>query len=50
MHKDIERMVSSRHGNAIPDHNRAMNIVDPAFNVGDFVLVCYATNRGHKLH
>jgi len=49
VHKDVERSVSRRREHAIAAHNKATNIINPSFEVGDFVLVRRANTRGHKL-
>lgn len=49
MHKEVSYLVSKRRERAIAAHNKATNIVSPAFEVGDLVLVRRATDRGHKL-
>ncbi len=49
VHKDVERSVSIRRERAIAAHNKATNIINPSFEVGDFVLVRRANTRGHKL-
>lgn len=49
IHKDVERLVSKRREQAVAKHNLSTNIVLPSFNVGDFVVVRRASDRGHKL-
>jgi len=49
IHKDVQDLVTKRRAQAIDKHNKATNIVSPSFQVGDFVLVRRATDRGHKL-
>jgi len=49
VHKDVEHSVSLRRERSIAAHNRATNIVTPSFQIGDFVLVRRANERGHKL-
>lgn len=49
MHKEVEERVSSQRKNAIERHNRATNLQQPNFNIGDLVLVRRSNKNGHKL-
>ena len=49
LHKDVSEKVSRRRRKAIAAHNKATNIVEPRFEICDFVLVRRAVDRGHKL-
>ena len=49
MHKDVEILVSARRKKEIAAHNKKVNLIQPNFCVGDFVLVRKARNSGHKL-
>lgn len=49
MHKDTARRVSERRQRAIDAHNKATNLQQPNFTVGDFVLVRRREKTAHKL-
>lgn len=49
MHKDVSEKVTNRRKKAVATHNKATNIVEPKFELGDIVLVRRAVDRGHKL-
>lgn len=49
LHKDVAAKVSNRRKKAISAHNKSTNIIEPKFEIGDFVLVRRAVDRGHKL-
>jgi len=47
--RSILSATRARRESAISAHNKATNIIHPSFEVGDFVLVRRANDRGHKL-
>ena len=49
MHKAVDTRVSNRRKKSIASHNKATNIIEPKFEIGDIVLVRRAVDRGHKL-
>ena len=49
VHRDVSWSVSLQHERSIATHNGATNIVTPAFEIRDFVLVRHSDDRGHKL-
>lgn len=49
MHKDVAKKIRHRRKKAIAAHNKATNIVEPRFEIGDHVLIRRARERGHKL-
>lgn len=49
IHKDVSEKVSHRRKTGIASHKKSTNVVEPRFEVGDFVLVRRAFDRGHKL-
>lgn len=49
MHKTLSERMRANRERHIRSHNKRTNIVEPSFNIGDFVLVRKAQNKGHKL-
>lgn len=49
LHKDVNTRIDARRRRAIDAHNAATNIIQPHFEVGDFVIVCKAARPPHKL-
>ena len=49
MHKDVQEKINKKRLSEIQRHNNNTNIVSPSFNIGDFVIVRRATDKGHKL-
>jgi len=49
MHKTTTEKVSKSREKKIKMHNQKTNIISQTFNLGDFVLVRKAQNKGHKL-
>ena len=50
MHKETAARVTKARRKQIEAHNRRTNIIQPNFEVGDFVLVRRAQDKGHKLN
>lgn len=49
VHKEVEGSVNLSSTRAIAAHNKATNIVNQSFSIGDFVLGHRAKDRGQKL-
>lgn len=50
MHKDTAARVTKARRKHIETHNRLTNIIQPSFEVGEFVLVRRAQGKGHELN
>lgn len=49
MHLEVVRNLRTRREKAIETHIKAKNIIEPKFDVGDFVLVRRTQDPGHKM-
>lgn len=49
MHKAVSEKISARRRKSIASHNKATNISEPHFEIGDIVILRRAVDRGHKL-
>ena len=49
MHKDVFERIRGNRAKEIKAHNRKTNLTAPQFEIGDFVLVRRAQDKGHKL-
>jgi len=49
VHKEVSGLVTANRQKQIDHYNKETNVISPNFDIGDFLVVCRAQDKGHKL-